>query len=861
MDVVNEHGMLIRCTNSPVIVHRKSSSNIKTLLRYCALALLALTPLLGTSHEAMAQITQCNDGVDNDGDGRVDGLFNLGPNALARDFGSGQEIKQFLASVGYPQVAQTGAEVYAGGPIGGGPIPSATRVCNLAGFRTATITEVATFRSCGNNDTAYWNGATFVVVNGCTLNAWVQKLHCQDLIPACSDGKDNDGDGKVDMADTGCVSPLDNSEYIHDPRCITTGNQSEFEQCRNGVDDDGDALIDRADPGCWTNVTNPATYDPNRDNEKAATSQCQDGIDNDGDGAIDLADFSCGGDKRKNTESTPKAQCQDGLDNDADGLIDLKDPGCASPQDNVENDKTTQCQDGVDNDGDGAVDLADFSCGGDKTKNDESTPKSQCQDGLDNDSDGLIDLKDPGCSNSQDNNESDGTSQCQDGIDNDGDGAVDLADFSCGGDKTKNDESTPKSQCQDGLDNDADGLTDMKDPGCSTPQDNNESDGTSQCQDKVDNDGDGQLDLDDPGCSDPSDNDESNPGAAVTIKGECVGSNGDGTYTAYFSYENSGTGAIDIVDNAAAKSVNVFSPAPTKVITAGPTHFETGLKRGVAIVTFSGDSITWTVGATGLARSAVTLSKTSSVCASVEPKAECIDLADNGMLKGVFGYNNPNGFEITIPVGTRNSFSPGEADRGQPNKFFPGTNSGAFSLQFKDPLTWTLADRTTQITTTTAVCPGGCTQVSTVEIDGELDAVATQFAQLTNRAADFLLHNPKLAASERAALIKDGDRAKRKAQEFVKRAQELRLEFPQIIRNCPKNPIGCTTVDRMPTIDALKALYRQQFAAARRIIARAYFNRTGKTNRGDAMVAQAKRLLATGDASLAKLPRFATECG
>jgi len=83
-------------------------------------------------------------------------------------------------------------------------------------------------------------------------------------LPACSDGIDNDGDGRVDYgSDLGCSSPDDPSE---EP------------ECSDGIDNDGDGRIDSDDPTCagsdkvmvWSEYAG-----------------CSDGIDNDGDGLAD----------------------------------------------------------------------------------------------------------------------------------------------------------------------------------------------------------------------------------------------------------------------------------------------------------------------------------------------------------------------------------------------------------------------------------------------------------------------------------------------------------------------------------------------------------------------------------------------
>jgi hypothetical protein len=85
-------------------------------------------------------------------------------------------------------------------------------------------------------------------------------------VPACSDGSDDDGDGRIDHPD--------------DPGCDSATDPFETNTklpCDNGFDDDDDGLRDSADPGC---------RDPRWSREDP---ECDDGSDNDGDGAIDAA--------------------------------------------------------------------------------------------------------------------------------------------------------------------------------------------------------------------------------------------------------------------------------------------------------------------------------------------------------------------------------------------------------------------------------------------------------------------------------------------------------------------------------------------------------------------------------------------
>jgi LPXTG-motif cell wall-anchored protein len=119
--------------------------------------------------------------------------------------------------------------------------------------------------------------------------------------PQCSDGADNDGDGKIDAADPGChtdgnannpnsFDATDNSEAdattggsggnagnggnngAGNGSGAGAGNAAGYGggvECSDGVDNDGDGVIDSADPGCHTdgNANNAASFNPNDDSE------------------------------------------------------------------------------------------------------------------------------------------------------------------------------------------------------------------------------------------------------------------------------------------------------------------------------------------------------------------------------------------------------------------------------------------------------------------------------------------------------------------------------------------------------------------------------------------------------------------
>jgi len=89
--------------------------------------------------------------------------------------------------------------------------------------------------------------------------------------PDCSDGLDDDGDGRID--------------FPADPGCTTGSDWNEREAtlpCDNNLDDDRDGLRDHpADPGCDA---------PDDASERGAVFECDNGLDDDEDGATDYPD-------------------------------------------------------------------------------------------------------------------------------------------------------------------------------------------------------------------------------------------------------------------------------------------------------------------------------------------------------------------------------------------------------------------------------------------------------------------------------------------------------------------------------------------------------------------------------------------
>ena len=359
---------------------------------------------------------------------------------------------------------------------------------------------------------------------------------CQTEPEICDDGEDNDSDGDIDCDDADCsTEPLclaapevcDDSadnDLDGDVDCEDLEDCLSFPGCDYG---DGDCCTNNGTPGCdndlgedcvcaldefcCTTIWDPVCVNLYTDECGASCggpeveTDCTDGLDDDLDGLIDCLDADCG----LQPVCQPESDCGDSLDNDSDGDTDCSDSDCAvaalcQPE--------SACDDEVDNDEDGATDCDDSDC----SSFPDCLPPSPeiCDDGLDNDEDGDTDCDDiddcavfPAC-------QPPGDEDCDDGVDNDSDGDLDCDDSDCvfdpicdTGDGTccinngsPGCDDEPGEDCVCALD--AFCCTGFWDDVCATLY-SDQCGGSctgEDCGNTLDDDGDGQVDCDDSDC-------------------------------------------------------------------------------------------------------------------------------------------------------------------------------------------------------------------------------------------------------------------------------------------------------------------------------------------------------------------------
>jgi hypothetical protein len=225
---------------------------------------LTLLFILVLASSASAEPPQCNDTIDNDGDGQIDYWRALPANngqqisvgGSGNPFQVAATVRQTIIdkkmSISLPNVPLL--QTY-GGPkhaqdwneTGMLDLTTLNQVCRILGYATYVSSTCrdnershryprgkCKFHSPEDDLLSSFSGgalsnqkATFKYEK-----TWIASITCKDRLPACNDGWDNDADGLTDYpVDTGCAAPQDDNEGQHDTDCVSLKDSSEAPEC------------------------------------------------------------------------------------------------------------------------------------------------------------------------------------------------------------------------------------------------------------------------------------------------------------------------------------------------------------------------------------------------------------------------------------------------------------------------------------------------------------------------------------------------------------------------------------------------------------------------------------------------------
>ena len=335
----------------------------------------------------------------------------------------------------------------------------------------------------------------------------------------------------------------------------------------------------------------------------------------------------------------------------------------------------------------------------------------------------------------------------------------------------------------------------------------------------------------------------------------CVQDNYNGTYTAYFGYENPNEGTISIP--ACSKQEGIINTINdlTEDFCEQKDEFEVGRSDGSFYIIFNKDQeVIWTLQNTSKEAQTVKANASSTKCLIVEPTFQCIDKNDNGTFKAHFGYNNKNEFNISIPLGKANSLSLGEQFQYQPIEFIPGNIEGAFNVDFAKSVTWTLNGKEVKVTSRSNPCTEvNCTQA--VITNEKTSLHGDEFVKMLKAQSELLLkeeHPYEQIRNVKSSVKRRLNRAN-KTNALIK---SLVMKLPDIMFNCD-NADFCPLEDNEPSI----LLIKRKIKKLHRQVIRTVLQRNIKVKEQKPLLNKSKKFRNDKFKILEKIPRFANNCG
>jgi hypothetical protein len=217
----------------------------------------------GLACETADPVFECNDGIDNDGDGTCDfGGCLIGTTNLSADVGclstfdNTENQAPTIVRLGPGTINLNIGDVFSD--------PGVIATDPEDGDITGNVVvggDIVNTSALG----------TYIISYAVTDSGGVAALSVQRTVivgiplgPECNNGFDDDGDGGCDY--NGCS--IGGIDLPPDLGCASANSLIEDPECSNGIDDDNDRLTDNQDPGCWADPKDPNTYNPAHGRER-----------------------------------------------------------------------------------------------------------------------------------------------------------------------------------------------------------------------------------------------------------------------------------------------------------------------------------------------------------------------------------------------------------------------------------------------------------------------------------------------------------------------------------------------------------------------------------------------------------------
>ena len=334
----------------------------------------------------------------------------------------------------------------------------------------------------------------------------------------------------------------------------------------------------------------------------------------------------------------------------------------------------------------------------------------------------------------------------------------------------------------------------------------------------------------------------------------CIQDNYDGTFTAYFGYENPNEEEITIKACSNSKGIINTINDLTQGFCEQTSSFESGRIDGSFYIIFNNkQEVTWTLQNSSKNAITVKANSDSTKCADIEPTFQCIDKNENGTFKAHFGYINKNDLNINIPIGINNNISLGDKYQYQPIEFLSGNIEGAFSIEFSDKLSWNLNKKTVNVTSNSKPCmETNCTEFvltnNKAKLNGEefLQMLETQSKLLLKEKSPF----PEIRNIESSI--------KRRINRAIKTnnlLKQLVAKIPDIMFNCD-NADFCPLEDNEQILNMIK----RRIKKLHRQVIRTIFQRNIKDERIKSLKNKSNGIRNTKFKIIEQIPRFANNC-